>query len=70
MKGVSYLVLQLQLNIEDSKRIRKTIGTFQWFYIEFLVFDRYKAEKGNGFLEAFLFNKFTILLYENQPDLQ
>lgn len=27
MKGVNYLVLQLQLNIEDSKRIRKTIGT-------------------------------------------
>lgn len=27
MKGVNYLVLQLQLNIDDSKRARKTIGT-------------------------------------------
>lgn len=70
MKGVNYLVLQLQLNVEDSKRIRKTIGTFQWFFIEFSAFDRYKAEKGNDFLEAFLFNKFTILFYENKPNLQ
>lgn len=28
MKGMNYLVLQLQLNVEDSKRMRQTTGPF------------------------------------------
>jgi hypothetical protein len=28
MKGINYLVLQFQLNVEVSKRMRKTTGPF------------------------------------------